>query len=211
MKQYVIEGVILARIKDDPTIEIPNHNEKIDNIVKAVAMAFQELSVGIMPLITSGREYIRSRKKNSKHYINHALDFSLRGLSDAQVSDLARMATVKVGDFDDSNDYDILIHGNHLHAEYDPKTKHTHGTETTIKEPGLQGLQEAKTPPPMPKVKEVECQKDSDIFVQFACAALTGILAHNSSHEFPAIDAFKHARDAIKLLKMEVVHINQQT
>lgn len=64
--------------------------------------------------------------KGSKHYEGNGVDFRVRHLdgndSDLKSDDLA-MAKLIVSDLKDSlgQDFDVLLEGNHIHMEYDPK------------------------------------------------------------------------------------------
>lgn len=189
LKAYTIGGITFAYIKHDHTIEMPEHNERLDAIVKAVAMAFEKLGVGFLPTITSGKEYLKRRLINSKHYLDFAFDFSLHGLSEGQIAYLPSAIGLALAELNGLG-YDVVLKSDHLHVEYDPKkpaqfTAIEHSEDTKVDN---KGLQEAKNPPAMPEIEEdkpgggpggeIFRTNDERMLVQFACAALTGLLAN---------------------------------
>ncbi len=55
----------------------------------------------------------------SKHYSGYALDLRTRYFDREQVPVVATDMRAALGD-----DYDVVVHGSHLHIEYDPSSVH---------------------------------------------------------------------------------------
>ena len=80
--------------------------------------------------VTSGCDWARGRKDNSKHPLEQAWDIRINDLKDPEREGrlwIGRMRALL--NFDFEKDYDVLIHGKkvgpfdyrHIHAEYDPQ------------------------------------------------------------------------------------------
>jgi hypothetical protein len=90
-------------------------------IAAAVVNAANVMKIPADMLVTSGND--GEHMKGSKHYTNEALDFRTHHLCDADKQGLLMRVIERLG-----KDYDAFIEdlngsNEHLHIEFDPKTK----------------------------------------------------------------------------------------
>lgn len=78
-----------------------------------IAEVYREF--GVECVITSGIEGTHSL--GSEHYKGDALDFRTRDATKTQAFGIAEEVKKRLGDH-----FDVVLEGNHLHVEYDPKT-----------------------------------------------------------------------------------------
>ena len=82
-----------------------------------------DIAASIWPVdlwVTSTR-WNDKHKWSSLHYSGHAVDLRTRNLTEKQINDVTAELRLKLG-----KDYDVVIEGNHIHMEYDPKEPATH-------------------------------------------------------------------------------------
>lgn len=98
-------------LKFKPEVRVP----KVVIIAAAVINAANLLQLPIDMIVTSGND--GEHMKDSLHYQDKALDFSVKRLNIVQKQALVKEVKKRLG-----HDYDVLIHGpvEHLHVEYDP-------------------------------------------------------------------------------------------
>lgn len=58
-----------------------------------------------------------SHSRSSKHYSGNAFDFRTRHMGEGQPAQVREALSIAL-----AGDYDVVLEGNHIHVEYDPKT-----------------------------------------------------------------------------------------
>ncbi|WP_346856591.1 hypothetical protein [uncultured Draconibacterium sp.] len=109
-KDGVYEEVIVfrkgIRMKLTPSKEIQHAMAVADNLSRSVA--------GKEAVVTSILDGKHS--KESKHYDGNAFDLRTYIYTTEQINDLIELLRNELG-----RDYDVVLEGDHIHIEYDPK------------------------------------------------------------------------------------------
>lgn len=88
--------------------------EAINKILDGVNLAY--LGFNVPCVVTSGSD--GKHMKQSKHYTNEALDFRISDIQPQDLQPIVKACKEILG-----KDFDVVLEGNHLHVEYDPKVK----------------------------------------------------------------------------------------
>lgn len=84
----------------------------INKLLEAVTVACGEL--GVDAVVTSGSD--GKHMKESKHYLNHAIDLRIFHIVPERHHTLVQRCKELLG-----KDFDVVLEGDHVHLEYDPK------------------------------------------------------------------------------------------